>query len=396
MDTRRMNRYTLIAVAGLLLGGCGGSGQFETTAVAFCGQDAMSGMTIGDFNGDGADDAAVGCRTRHDPLEGRAEIWLANESGGMTRVQSLPLGSFKTGGEGAGPITAADFNEDGHLDLVVTDTAGTTHGFSTLYGKGDGTFSQPTYFKQSEIKSVVSTDVNRDGHQDLLLLVNSFGSDATHYIPGNGGSINGEGPVRLVARDTRGYRNASGGDFNGDHRRDAVVPEPRHGRLHLFPSGGKAHDIVLGKAVRAIRRAMSGTDVDGDGAADLLVATSGSGDGHATRWVLTKGGPHLSDPVAAVPADAAGVDVADFNGDGVADLLVHQGYKPRLKYHGGAHPLILIGKAAGGYRKPVTLDLPGSPAREMPGDFNGDGRTDLLYKRLDRRQPQGMVYLSRW
>ena len=389
------SKYFIFLAAVILLAGCGGSsGPFKATTVALCGDTQVRAVFADDFNGDGADDIAAGCRTRHDPLKGHVEIWLSDGSGGMHKAQSLPLGSFKTGGEGAGPITAADFNEDGNPDLVITDTGGTTHGISLLYGKGDGTFGQPTYYKRSAINAVATSDVNGDGHQDMLPIVSGFGSGASHYIPGDGSRLDAGARMQLVAHDTRGYKDASFGDFNGDRATDVVIPEPRAGRLHVFTSGGKAHDIVLGKAVRQVQRVLSGADVDGDGKTDLLVATRRQDGGNDTRWLLTKGGPHLSAPLSAVPTDATRVRAADFNGDGVTDLLVGQGYKPKLKYHGGAHPLILIGKQDGGFKKPIKLDLPGSPGGEVLADLNGDGKTDFVYQRISDKDPQGAVYLS--
>jgi len=382
---------TAIAATGpLLLAACGGGGGFDTTTVDFCDNAQVRDVAVMDLNSDGADDAAVGCRTRHDPLVGHLEVWLSNGSGGLERAQSLKLGDFDSGGEGAGPITAADFDEDGHLDLVVADTAGTTHGVSVLQGNGDGTFGQPRYFERP-ITWLASSDVNGDGHQDLIPVLNTGG----RFVPGNGSLIDPTRPTRVMARDTRGYESPQQLDFNADGRADAVIAEPRHGRLHLFPSGNEAHDVVLGKQVRAVQRVMSGADVDGDGHVDLLVTTRGAGDGHETRWVLTRGGAHLSDPVVAVPADAARVRAADFNGDGTVDLLVDKGYKPDLQYHGGAHPMVLIGEPGGGYADPVTLDLSGSPNGETLGDIDGDGRTDFIYRRIGENAPQGVVFLSR-
>lgn len=379
----------VMAVA-LTVGGCGGGGGFASNDVAICGNAQVRDVAVMDLDGNGTDDVAVGCRTRHDPLVGHLEVWLSDGSGGLERVQSIKLGDFDSGGEGAGPITAADFDEDGDPDLVVADTGGTTHGVSVLHARGGGTFGEPAYFERP-ITWVATSDVNGDGHQDLIPVLNMGG----RYVPGGGSLIDPNGPTRVMARDTRGYQSPQQLDFNADGRTDAVIAEPRHGRLHLFPSGGKARDIVLGKQVRAVQRVMSGADVDGDGKVDLLVTTRGEGDGHETRWVLTAGGPHLSDPVSALPADASNVRAADFNGDGEVDLFVNQGYKPDQQYHGGAHPMVLMGKPGGGYREPVTLNLPGSPNGETLGDVNGDGKTDFVYRRIGEDTPQGVVYLSR-
>ena len=380
----------LLAAMGVLPA-LGRGAAFRTAALALCGSAQVRDIAAPDLNGDGASDLVAGCRTRHAPLRGHVEIWLSDGTGHLGKAQSVPLGRFETGGEGAGPITVADFNEDGDPDLVIADTAGTTHGISLLYGSGDGAFGPPTYFRRP-ITWVAASDVNGDGHQDLIPVLGIGHS----FIPGTGGRIDPTAPRHVMARDTRGYGHPQRLDFNQDGRTDVVIAEGRSGRLHLFPSGAAAYDLVLGKSVRGIRTIMSGADRDGDGAVDLLVTMRASHGGQAIRWVLTGGGPHLSAPISALPPDAAHVRAADFNGDRVPDLLVQQGYKPNLKYHGAAHPMILLGKRGGGYGKALVLDLPGSPGREVLGDFDNDGRTDFLYQRISEDQPQGIVYLSRF
>lgn len=172
----------------LLVAWCAHGQSFTANAVNLCGAGAeVKGLLVADFDGDGADDLAAGCETRHEPLKGHVEIWRWDASAGMHRVQSEALGSFKTGGEGAGPITAADFNEDGHLDLVVVDKAGMKHGISLLYGRDNGKFGPPTYFAM-EYTRLAALDVNGDGHQDLIPFLHGRGG--RHYIPGDGGKLN--------------------------------------------------------------------------------------------------------------------------------------------------------------------------------------------------------------
>ncbi len=380
----------LVAVLGALPA-IGRAASFDAAPLPLCGSAQVRAIAALDLNSDGADDVAAGCRTRHSPFKGRVEIWLSDGSGRFSKAQSLPLGRFQTGGEGAGPITAADFNEDGHPDLVIADTAGTIHGITVLYGKGGGTYGAPTYYRRP-ITWIATSDVNGDGHADLIPVLQIGHS----FIPGDGKRIDPNAQRRVMARDTRGYGHPQRLDFNRDGRTDAVIPEGRSGRLHLFPSGAAAYDVVLGKAVRGIRRVMSGAHVDGDRAVDLLVMTQGAAARHEVRWVLTQGGAHLSPPILSLPPDVADVRAADFNGDNVPDLLVHQGYRPKLKYHGAAHPMVLMGKRDGGYARSITLSLPGSPNGEVMGDFDKDGRTDFIYLRISQDQPQAQVYLSRF
>src|SRR5438309_7019487 len=61
--------------------------------------------------------------------------------------------------------------------------------------------------------------------------------------------------------------------------------------------------------------------------------------------------------------------VADFNGDGVPDIVTYESATQSVS--------ILFGSAAGGYQAPVSRGL-GFPASSMiAADFNRDGKADL-------------------
>src|SRR5688500_11092954 len=77
-------------------------------------------------------------------------------------------------------IAAADFNEDGKLDVAVTSFGGGT--VSVLLGNGDGTFTLSSTFDASANASgVTAVDLNEDGNVDLV----AVGSDVAYYR-GNG------------------------------------------------------------------------------------------------------------------------------------------------------------------------------------------------------------------
>lgn len=186
-------------------------------------------------------------------------------------------------------------------------------------------------------------------------------------------------------------------ELNGDRLNDVVTPEPRAGKLHVFPSGGAPYTLTMGKSVRSIQRIFAGADVDGDGSADLLVCTGASKRQCTVRWLLTSAGVHLSDAVSGVSAGVSSIAVADFDGDGTADLLVGPHRGTGSEDHGSVHLTLLAGQRDGGYQKPQTIALPISPDtwwRWKIGDFNGDGRADLIYLRFTADQDRETIYLS--
>jgi hypothetical protein len=67
---------------------------------------------------------------------------------------------------------------------------------------------------------------------------------------------------------------------------------------------------------------------------------------------------------------AYGVAVADFNGDGAADIAVVN--------HGGNSVSILLNNGNGTFGKPQLISLGYDPLAIGVGDFNGDGRPDIV------------------
>src|SRR5450759_4250937 len=209
----------------------------------------------------------------------------------------------KAGVEGSGygvMAAAADYDNDGHVDLFVVNV-----GRSILYrNRGDGTFEDVT--KKAglgqEGTSVAATflDYDNDGHLDLFL-VNYLTYDPSyklHYSPDAY-----PGPLAYKAEYNVLYRNRGDGTFEDVSEKAGVrVPESR----------GMAAAVL---------------DVNGDGFPDIYVTNDGTpntlllndGKGHFAHVAVEMGVAFSQDGEAAGSMGAA---VADVNGDGFSDILV--------------------------------------------------------------------------
>ena len=138
------------------------------------------------------------------------------------RLEDLCLPSFLdpvsyTVGTSMSLLTRGDFNNDGQLDLAVSNTANNT--ISVLKGNADGTF-QPAVNSDTGggAVSLATGDFNADGKLDLVTADNVSvkvllgNGDATFQPPAAFGTGNGLSPVSVAV-----------GDFNADGKLDLGV-----------------------------------------------------------------------------------------------------------------------------------------------------------------------------
>ncbi|MHB8950347.1 MAG: FG-GAP repeat domain-containing protein, partial [Rhodoferax sp.] len=120
-------------------------------------------------------------------------------------------------------------------------------------------------------------------------------------------------------------------------------------------------------------------DIDGDGAADLVVTDVGStsGTADASVWLLRQNagqrGRFLA-PQRLIAASAYDAAIGDLNSDGAPDIVVAASLKPGR----GATVLYQNPALRGVFFAPTLLALPGDATHVAIGDMNGDGRNDLV------------------
>jgi hypothetical protein len=164
----------------------------------------------GDWNGDGFQDAAIGCIS-----DGRVWIFLGRGNGTF-----MPGVGYTSPTLGPLWVVPGDFNNDGKLDLAATDTQQPP--WNVLLGNGTGVFIPgPQQVDTGAQQRACAADFNNDGKLDLAIHIQT----GTNYTIALG---RGDGTFMpaMPANVPNGSIGVASGDLNKDGRADIVINVP--------------------------------------------------------------------------------------------------------------------------------------------------------------------------
>jgi hypothetical protein len=314
-------------------------------------------IAVGDFNGDGRLDLFV---QGTNELTGWAQVFLGLGNGSFAALPEFSIAppGYADFGFSQYSFVVADFDGDGKLDLAgVNGEAHPSHALF-LWGKGDGTFSSQVVNGPQSFR-VARGDVTGDGLPDLI----TIGGSLT-ILPGQRNHQLASPTILFPFILPNVVRT---GDVNGDGLPDILISpgicpfgidcSVAGDEVFLNQGGG------LFSAPIDVPRGMRLADLDGDGFAELIGCSGTS----VLIWPGDGSGSFHSAPISvpigtSCPSD---VQIVDLDRDGHLDV-VGTGF-------------ILYGK--GGFNFDL-VPIPGqADGPLLVGDFNGDGRLDLIETR---------------
>jgi hypothetical protein len=334
-----------------------------------------------DFTGDGILDLVTGSDDAYGPVS------LNVGNGDGTFQSAITIGSdyFPLAGMGFG-----DFNGEGKLDIAYgwQDSKSGFCAFGgnppcyveVLVNKGHEKFHGLHPFGsygETVAASIVAGDFNNDGMLDLAVFE---GDEVGEIFLGNGdGTFTHKQTIHFGQVNGFGAVTA---DFNGDGELDLVAAYGNSLYLMLGNGDGtfqKPRRIVSDR--HQIDCGLVVNDFNGDGIPDLAFCDEHlSGGASAARLgiLLGNGDGTFRGPVYYWPGAPYGGSFAagDFNSDGKTDLIfsgaiLSHGYKPVF--------CVLWGNGDGTFQKPKKIALPDdSSGSFVPGDFNSDGLLDFV------------------
>jgi hypothetical protein len=257
-----------------------GRGQFrEAQGSPLAAGHLPNDIAVADMNGDGNPDLVIA-----DHQSPYVAIFLGDGKGGFRPAPGSPVDVHSNPHPHA--VAVADFNGDGKLD-VATDSWGNNQ-IELLLGDGKGGLVTPgRYFPVGHrpYERLRTADFNHDGHPDIVT-TNLDDDTATILLGGGRGGFR-EAPGSPFAAGAKPWQMFVG-DLNGDGNADlAIIPYQRD----IASPGQSAVTLLLGDGKGSFRPAqslplpldqcrgpnsISAGDITGDGTKTIVVACAES------------------------------------------------------------------------------------------------------------------------
>ena len=311
-----------------------GDGTFtQVTSGDIVSEIVISGAsTWGDFDNDG--DLDIYTATNRDNSSDPIKNFLYENNGSGTFSKNTTAGPPVTDDELSASCGWGDYNNDGYIDLFVTNGWQGKLPNSLYSNDGDGTFTKVTGIDlvgdagSTFIGGLSWADYDNDGDLDLFV---AGGSGPNNFLWRNESNGNF---TKLDVFDEGDSQGCNWADYDNDGDLDLFITNygesqttPEANWLYRNDGSDTFTKITSGDVATDVDFSYGSAwaDVDNDGDLDLFVGNDGTPGSYYNRFYLNDGSGTLTNVTSSVILDstfAVGAAWADYNKDGFMDMYL--------------------------------------------------------------------------
>src|SRR6476469_1527445 len=267
-------------------------------------------------------------------------------------------------------VVVGDFNKDGKPDIATSNGGGSSNGISILLGTGAGSFGTATNYG-SYFDSLALGDFNSDGNLDIAAPQSSGGEFPSYKVAILLGTGTGSFGT-ATSFDTGAYRPSSVavGDFNVDSKPDLATANTAGNVSILLGTGTGSFGVATNFNVGTNPQSVVAGDFNAAGKLDLATANTQSN--NVSILLGTGTGSFGAATNFNAGTSPYSVTVGDLNSDNKSDLAVANNQSNNNNVS------VLLGDGTGSFGAASNLAAAANPYSVAVGDFNTDGKTDLV------------------